>query len=631
MTKRNKSCESEVMLTMQRKELLKKSAIRHAEYYGMVEVQDALYADSANKKIFTDLISIIGSDANIKMAYRNLKSNKGSNTPGVDGKTFKDLAEMSEEALVRCVRDKILNYQPKAVRRVYIPKPNGKMRPLGIPTVIDRIVQQSVLQVMEPICEAKFYRHSYGFRPNRSTKNAVAVCYKLAQVDGFHYVVDVDIKGFFDNVDHGKLLKQIWTLGIRDKRLISLIGKMLKAPIEENGVRTVPDKGTPQGGVLSPLLANIVLNELDWWIASQWEEMPAKHPLKSDIYMNKNGTPNKGNLYKKLRQSRLKECHIVRYADDFKIFCKSYSDAVKLKHAVEQWLMDRLKLETSPDKSRITNLTKGYSDFLGIKFKLYKKGKKWSIKSHMTDKAINSQQAKLKNAMAQACKSHESEQSQHDDLIRYNQAVIGMHQYYNMATMINADVHRLFPSIDITMKTRLNSRADLSKERPPTLKGAISNKDLSHGTPCAMKVACTVWAGAKDPQGSDLSALLLKEEQTATYSVEIWKRFRKWGGLPTGITQNVKDLLRSPEIANILENSDFIYMLNQASDDRSILAQRLNISPHQLSYVTNSGEGEGLLFYGNVILPFIDRFPTDLELYRIMTTKLNEVAQEKEA
>ena len=125
--------------------------------------------------------------------------------------------------------------------------------------------------------------------------------------------------------------------------------------------------------------------------------------------------------------------------------------------------------------------------------------------------------------------------------------------------------------------------------------------------------------------------LLLKEEQTATYSVEIWKRFRKWGGMPTGITQNVKDLLRSSEIANILENSDFIYMLNQASDDRNILAQRLNISPQQLSYVTNSGEGEGLLFYGNVILPFIDRFPTNLELYRIMTTKLSEVVTERGA
>ena len=118
--------------------------------------------------------------------------------------------------------------------------------------------------------------------------------------------------------------------------------------------------------------------------------------------------------------------------------------------------------------------------------------------------------------------------------------------------------------------------------------------------------------------------LLLKEEQTAAYSVEIWKRFRKWGGIPTGITQNVKDLLSSREVENIFENSDFVYMLNQASGDRQILAKQLNISPHQLSYVTHSGEGEGLLFYGNVILPFADKFPKDTELYRIMTTKPNE-------
>ena len=120
--------------------------------------------------------------------------------------------------------------------------------------------------------------------------------------------------------------------------------------------------------------------------------------------------------------------------------------------------------------------------------------------------------------------------------------------------------------------------------------------------------------------------LLLKEEQTAAYSVEIWKRFRKWGGIPTGITQNVKDLLSSREVENIFENSDYIYMLNQASGDRQILAKHLNISPHQLSYVTHSGEGEGLLFYGSVILPFVDRFPKDTELYRIMTTKPQEQA-----
>ena len=121
--------------------------------------------------------------------------------------------------------------------------------------------------------------------------------------------------------------------------------------------------------------------------------------------------------------------------------------------------------------------------------------------------------------------------------------------------------------------------------------------------------------------------LLLKEEQTASYSVEIWKRFRKWGGMPTGITQNVKDLLSSREVENVFENSDFIYMLNQAAGDRQILAKQLNISPHQLSYVTHSGEGEGLLFYGNTIIPFVDHFPKDTELYRIMTTKPQEVAQ----
>ena len=152
-----------------------------------------------------------------------------------------------------------------------------------------------------------------------------------------------------------------------------------------------------------------------------------------------------------------------------------------------------------------------------------------------------------------------------------------------------------------------------------------------------------MWGGAKDPKGSDLSPFLLKEEQTAAYSVEIWKRFRKWGGIPTGITQNVrkrfrkwggiptgitqnvKDLLASREIENIFENSDFLYMLNQAAGDRQILAKQLNISPYQLSYVTNSGEGEGLLFYGNIIIPFKDRFDRNTKLYALMTTKVSDL------
>ena len=121
--------------------------------------------------------------------------------------------------------------------------------------------------------------------------------------------------------------------------------------------------------------------------------------------------------------------------------------------------------------------------------------------------------------------------------------------------------------------------------------------------------------------------MLLREEQTASYSIEIWKRFRKWGDIPTGLTQNVKDLLASPEIENIFDNTDFILMLNQASGDREILANKLNISLYQLSYVTNSNEGEGLLFYGNTIVPFVDRFPKDTKLYKLMTTKPEELKE----
>ena len=120
--------------------------------------------------------------------------------------------------------------------------------------------------------------------------------------------------------------------------------------------------------------------------------------------------------------------------------------------------------------------------------------------------------------------------------------------------------------------------------------------------------------------------LLLREEQTAAYSVEIWKRFRKWSGIPTGITQNIKDLLSSREVENIFENSDFVLMLNQAVSDRNILAKQLNISPQQMKYVTHTESGEGLLFYGNVILPFVDHFPKDTKLYKVMTTKLSDMS-----
>jgi group II intron reverse transcriptase/maturase len=363
----------------------KNTKLRHLEYYDMQEKLDRLYADSRDGKVFTDLVPLIGSDENIRLAYRSIKSNEGSRTPGVDGMTINDLRDMPLGEFFTAVRERLQWYRPKPVRRVEIPKPNGRTRPLGIPVMWDRIVQQCVLQILEPICEAKFHEHSYGFRPNRAAEHALARAIALVQLHHKHYVVDIDIEGFFDNVNHSKLIKQMWAMGIRDKKLISIVKAMLKAPVTmPDGTTVAPDKGTPQGGVLSPLLSNIVLNELDWWISSQWETSTvcSKHD-----WVSPQGGINRGNAYRAMRKTNLKEMFMVRYADDFKIFCATHADAVRAFAATEKWLADRLRLSISKEKSKVVNLKKGYSEFLGFKFKARARRKGYVAKVHVCDKA----------------------------------------------------------------------------------------------------------------------------------------------------------------------------------------------------------------------------------------------------
>lgn len=218
------------------------NVLRRNEYYAIQDVFDGLYAKSKEGAIFTDLMSLIASPQNIALAYRRIKRNKGSRTPGTNMGKIQNIAERGNDVLIDYVQRRLNNYKPHAVRRVMIPKDNGKERPLGIPTIEDRLIQQCILQVMEPICEAKFHKHSYGFRPNRSTHHAISRFRFLAFTVKLEYVVDIDIKGFFDNVDHAKLLKQIWSIGIHDKNLICVISKLLKAPIQGEGT---PKNGPP--------------------------------------------------------------------------------------------------------------------------------------------------------------------------------------------------------------------------------------------------------------------------------------------------------------------------------------------------------------------------------------------------
>ena len=182
----------------------KQKKLRYLEYYDLQECFDDMYAKSRQGEVFTNLMELISSEENIRLAYRNIKRNSGSHTSGTDKLNIKDIEKLSAEKLVEIIQRKLKFYKPKAVRRVEIPKPNGKTRPLGIPTIVDRLVQQCILQVLEPICEAKFHKRSNGFRPNRSTEHAIAQCDRLIQLTHLHYVVDVDIKGFFDNVNHSK-------------------------------------------------------------------------------------------------------------------------------------------------------------------------------------------------------------------------------------------------------------------------------------------------------------------------------------------------------------------------------------------------------------------------------------------
>ena len=436
-----------------KKKLLSEESLRHNEYYGMQGVFDKLYAQSKNGEVFENLMPKILSRENILLAYRNIKANTGSKTAGTDGLTIGDIGRLPPDEVVTKVRFIVEGskhgYRPKPVRRKEIPKPYDptQTRPLGIPCIWDRLIQQCVKQVMEPICEAGFSNNSYGFRPNRSVENAIARSYQLLQIANLHYVIEFDIKGFFDNVDHSKLMRQIWAMGIHDKHLIYVLRKMLAAPIKlENGVQIVPDKGTPQGGIISPLLANIVLNELDHWIESQWQYSPL---------CTRCSRPNNG--YRTAKKTGLKEMFIVRYADDFRIFCRTKKAAERTKIAVTQWLAERLKLEVSQEKTRIVNVKRHYSNFLGFKMKVHPKGEKQVVMSYIADKNLLHKRRKLVEQAKRIAKPRKS-YGEAGEIQLYNSMVTGMQNYYQIATHVNLDCSKLNRAVMVVLTNRLSTR-----------------------------------------------------------------------------------------------------------------------------------------------------------------------------
>ncbi|ONI40235.1 group II intron reverse transcriptase/maturase [Candidatus Epulonipiscium fishelsonii] len=430
--------EKKSFLKLQLKSM-KKNILRFNEYYNSKHILDNLYRQSLQGCKFNKLYNLIIRDENILLAYRTIKTNSGSKTGGVNNHTIEYWEHKTVEEFLNYIKARLSDYKPQKVRRVEIPKDNGKVRPLGIPTIEDRIIQQCIKQVLEPICEAKFHPNSYGFRPNRSTEHAMAYLVKKINLDKNYYLVDIDIAGFFDNVNHGKLIKQMWAIGIQDKKLISILSSMLKAEIDGIGILT---KGVPQGGILSPLLSNIVLNELDWWISDQWET------YKSRAQYSDNSSKY-GHLRKK---SNLKEIYIVRYADDFKIACKNKETAEKIFYATKQWLKERLNLNISEEKSSITNLKKANSEYLGFKIKAKRKGNKIVAKTYMTDKAKKKAEENIRNQIKYIQKSNNPY-----TVYLLNRIIAGLHHYYQMATGVNSDFSKIEHNLSQSRKTRLRS------------------------------------------------------------------------------------------------------------------------------------------------------------------------------
>lgn len=348
-----------------------------------------------------ELLEKVLSKENLNNAYKQVYKNKGAS--GVDGVTtgelFAYIKEHKEEILWQ-IRNR--KYKPQPVRRVYIPKENGKMRKLGIPSVIDRVIQQAIVQVLTPIYEEQFSNNSYGFRPNRSCEMAVIKALECFN-DGYDWVVDIDLQSFFDEVNQDKLIGIIRRT-IKDGNLVSLIRKFLQSGVMEKGVIQETKKGTPQGGNLSPLLSNIMLNELD----------------------------------KELEKRGL---NFVRYADDCLIMVKSEKAANRVMESITTFIIKKLGLVVNVEKSKIARPNE--IKYLGFGF--YKKinQNKWRPKPHI--KSIQKFKTKLRSILVRSRSISLDER-----LLKLKQLIYGWINYFRIA-----DMKTLMKQIDESIRRKL--------------------------------------------------------------------------------------------------------------------------------------------------------------------------------
>ena len=362
---------------------------------------------------FTNLYDLLHWDNWMHTAAERVLARPGSQTDGVDRvtrKAFKGDYERQMTALIDQLKRK--TYQPQPVRRVYISKHDGKKRPLGIPALRDRIVQEALRAILDPIYESDFYRHSYGFRKGRRTMDAIAALMPLFYSNVKHYyVIEGDLQSYFDTVHHRTLMKLL-RRRLKDRALLDLLWKFLKAGVMEGGLFGRTESGVPQGGVISPLLANVYLNEFDQWAATQWDLDP--------------------NTRQGRRRAGLGNYKMVRYADDFVVVSNGPIAEVKsTKQAIQQFLENEIHLTLSEEKTVITHVNNGF-DFLGFHIQRKRVSGKWAVHLRPAAKAKERVKRKLKDLTSR----NWTWMDEYNRLATLNAMVRGWAEYYRYTSLV---------------------------------------------------------------------------------------------------------------------------------------------------------------------------------------------------
>ena len=389
--------------------------------------------DTGKRPAFKGLLEIMSAKATIITAIHNIKSNHGSETPGVDKKSMRsNYLQKSFPWVIQDIQKAFHHFEAQEIRRVYIDKPGkSEKRPLRIPTIRDRIVQECIRIVLEPIFEAQFFKHSYGFRPMRDTAMALERVVSNTHDTGYHWIVEGDISKCFDHIDHAILLKRLYHMGVKDRRVLQIIKAMLRAGVMDEC--EVNEEGTPQGGLISPLLANVYLDIWDEWVSNQWESKRTVYPYASQDSRTK--------VLKK--RSNLIPSYLIRYADDFVIITDTRAHAENWKARLETFLQSKMKLTLSKEKTLITDVRKKYIKFLGYQFKLVPgKAKKGYIPRTIPDKDRLKQKVYAIAEKIKKIPHHYSKEQLIGEIHHINSQIRGLKQYYQCCTWVNISMEK---------------------------------------------------------------------------------------------------------------------------------------------------------------------------------------------